>query len=177
LFVVNGYQYALSNRWRATPEEQRLADPQILAAMHDLDRIPKDLIPERVAKSMADATPPSAPALALKNLKVLWDAGIPIVMGTDAGNIGTLHGPSVFREMALMRDAGLTPLQILRSATTNGARAMGRSDLGTIAPGKLVDVVLLDADPLADVANLSRAERVIKAGVVYDPKALIDSIR
>jgi imidazolonepropionase-like amidohydrolase len=177
LFVINGYQYALSNRWQATPEEQRLADPQILAAMHDLDRMPKHLIPERVSKSMADATPPPAPTLALKNLKVLWDAGIPIVMGTDAGNIGTLHGPSVFREMALMRDAGLTPLQILRSATTNGARAMGRSDLGAIAPGKLADVVLLDADPLADVANLSRAERVIKAGVVYDPKALIDSIR
>jgi imidazolonepropionase-like amidohydrolase len=54
---------------------------------------------------------------------------------------------------------------------------MGRSDLGAIAPGKLADVVLLGADPLADVANLSRAERVIKAGVVYDPKALIDSIR
>jgi imidazolonepropionase-like amidohydrolase len=88
-----------------------------------------------------------------------------------------LHGPSVFREMALMRDAGLTPLQILRSATTNGARAMGRSDLGAIAPDKLADVVLLDTDPLADVANLSRAESVIKAGVVYDPKALIDSIR
>src|SRR6266702_394258 len=65
LFVVNGYQYALSNRWQASPEEQRLADPQILAAMHDLDRMPKDLIPERVTKSMADATPPPAPALAL----------------------------------------------------------------------------------------------------------------
>jgi imidazolonepropionase-like amidohydrolase len=177
LFVVNGYQYALSNRWQASSEEQRLADPKILAAMHDLDHMPKDLIPERVAKSMADATPPPAPTVALKNLKVLWDAGIPIVMGTDAGNIGTLHGPSVFREMALMRDAGLTPLQILRSATTNGARAMGRSDLGALAPGKLADVVLLDADPLSDVANLSRAERVIKGGVVYDPKALIDSIR
>ena len=126
---------------------------------------------------MADASPPPAPTIEFENLNVLWQAGIPIVMGTDAGNIGTLHGPSVFREMALMHDAGMTPLQILRSATTNGARAMGRSDLGAIAPGKLADVVLLDADPLADVANLSRADRVIKAGVVYDPKALIDSIR
>jgi imidazolonepropionase-like amidohydrolase len=54
---------------------------------------------------------------------------------------------------------------------------MGRSDLGAIVPGKLADVVLLDADPLADMGNLSRAERVIKAGAVYDPKALIDSIR
>jgi imidazolonepropionase-like amidohydrolase len=98
-------------------------------------------------------------------------------MGTDAGNIGTLHGPSVFREMAMMHDAGLTPLEILRSATVNGAKAMGRDDLGTIAKDKRADMVLLDADPLADVGNFSHAQRVIKGGVVYDPKVLIDSIR
>jgi imidazolonepropionase-like amidohydrolase len=177
LFVTNGYRWALSNQWQATPEEQRLADPQILAAMHDLDRIPKDKLPPRVVKLMADHQKPPPPTVSLQNLKKLHDAGITIVMGTDAGNIGTLHGPSVFREMALEHDAGLTPLEVLRTATTNGARAFGNVDLGAIAPGKLADVVLLDADPLADVANLSRAERVIKGGVVYDPKALIDSIR
>jgi imidazolonepropionase-like amidohydrolase len=177
LFVTNGYRWALSNQWQATPEEQRLADPQILAAMHDLDRMPKEKIPERAAKAIAEHKTPPPPTVSLQNLKKLRDAGIPIVMGTDAGNIGTLHGPSVFREMALMRDAGMTPLEILRSATTNGAMAFGNSDLGAIAPGKLADLVLLDADPLADVANLSHAERVIKNGVVYEPKALIDSIR
>jgi len=177
LFVRNGYAYALSDRWQATPDEQRLADPQILAAMHDLEKMPKDKIPPRVAKLMADQPAINAPTIAEQNLKKLWDAGIPIVMGTDAGNIGTLHGPSVFREMALMHDAGMTPLEILRSATTNGAVAFGNADLGAIAPGKLADVVLLDADPLADVGNLSHAQRVIKGGVVYDPKALIDSIR
>jgi len=177
LFVTNGYRWALSNQWQATPEEQRLADPQILVAMHDLERIPKDKIPARAAKLMADHKTPPVPTVSLQNLKKLEDAGIPIVMGTDAGNIGTLHGPSVFREMALMHDAGLTPLQILRSATTNGARAFGNPDLGAIAPGKLADLILLDADPLSDVANLSHAERVIKGGVVYDPKSLIDSIR
>jgi hypothetical protein len=177
LFVTNGYRLMYSNRWQATPEEQRLADPQILAAMHDLDKIPSDKIPPRVAKLMAEKPPITPPTVAQQNLKKLWDAGITIDMGTDAGNVGTVHGPSVFREMALMRDAGLTPLEVLRSATTNGALAMGRSDLGAIAPGKLADVVLLDADPLADVANFSHAEHVIKGGVVYDPKALIDSIR
>ena len=177
LFVRNGYAYALSDRWQATADEQRLADPQILAAMHDLEKMPKDKIPPRVAKLMADQPAINAPTIAEQNLKKLWDAGIPIVMGTDAGNIGTLHGPSVFREMALMRDAGLTPLQVLRSATTNGARAMGRTDIGAVAPGKLADLVLLDADPLADVGNFSHADRVIKGGVVYEPKALIESIR
>jgi imidazolonepropionase-like amidohydrolase len=177
LFVTNGYRWALSNQWQATPEEQRLADPQILAAMHDLDHIPADKIPARAAKLIADHKTPPAPTVSLENLKKLRDAGIPIVMGTDAGNIGTLHGPSVFREMALMHDAGMTPLEVLRSATTNGAKAFGNPDLGAIAKGKLADLVLLDADPLADVANFSHAQRVIKGGVVYDPKTLIDSIR
>jgi imidazolonepropionase-like amidohydrolase len=177
LFVRNGYAYALSNRWQATPEEQRLADPQILAAMHDIDTIPKDKLPPRVAKLVADAPPINPPTVSMQNLKKLHDAGIPIVMGTDAGNIGTLHGPGVFREMRLMQDAGLTPLQVLRSATTNGAKAMGRHDIGAIESGKLADLLLLDADPLADVGNLVRAEKVVKGGVVYDPKALIDGIR
>lgn len=177
LFVTNGYRYALSDRWEATPEEKRLADPQILAMMGDLQKIPADQLPPRVAKLMKEKPPINPPTIAEQNLKKLVDAGIPIVMGTDAGNIGTLHGPSIFREMALMHDAGMTPLEILRSATVNGAKALGRSDLGTIAKDNRADMVLLDGDPLADVGNLSHAERVIKAGVVYDPKALIDSIR
>jgi len=177
LFVTGGYRWALSDQWRATPEEQRLADPQILAAMRDLERMPKTKIPPRAAKLMAEHKTPPPPTVSLQNLKKLRDAGIPIVMGTDAGNIGTLHGPSVFREMQLEHEAGLSPLEVLRSATTNGALAFGNPDVGAIAPGKLADLVLLDADPLADVGNLSRAERVIKGGVVYDPKALIDSIR
>lgn len=177
LFVRNGYALALSDRWQPTPDELRLADPQIMAAMHDLEKMPKDKIPPRAAKLMADAPPIKAPTVAEENLRKLHDAGIPIVMGTDAGNIGTLHGPSVFREMALMHDAGLTPLEVLRSATTNGALAMGTHDLGEIAPGKFADLVLLDADPLADVANFSHASKVIKGGRVYDPKLLIDSIR
>ncbi len=177
LFVTSGYPLALSNQWQATPDEQRLADPQILATMHDLDHIPADKLPPRVAKLVADKQPVPPPTVAMQNLAKLEAAGVTIVMGTDAGNIGTLHGPSVFREMALMQAAGLTPLQVLRSATTNGAKAMGRDDLGAIAPGKLADLVLLDADPLADVASFSHAVRVVKGGVVYDPKALIDSIR
>ena len=177
LFVTDGYALALSGQWEATPEEQRLADPQILATMHDIEKMPKDKVPARIAKLVAAHAAIKPPTVAMRNLKRLSDAGITIAMGTDAGNIGTLHGPSVFREMALMQASGLTPLQVLRSATANGAKAMGRDDLGAIAPGKLADLVLLDADPLVDVGNLSHAERVIKGGVVYEPKALIDSIR
>ena len=88
-------------------------------------------------------------------------------MGTDAGNIGTLHGPAVFREMAMMVEAGLTPLEVLRSATTNGARALGMEDqVGAIAAGRLADLVVLDADPLEDISNSSRIRLVIKGGAV-----------
>jgi imidazolonepropionase-like amidohydrolase len=100
------------------------------------------------------------------------------VMGTDAGNIGTLHGPSIHREMQLMRQAGLSPLEILRSATTNAAETL-RLDgqIGAVAEGQIADLVILDADPLADIANLARVHRTIKNGVVYDPAELMQSIR
>ena len=119
----------------------------------------------------------SGPATALQNLRRIWDAGITVVMGTDAGNIGTLHGPSVFREMEIMTQAGLTPLQVLRSATSNGAKTMRMERaIGTLAPGKLADLLILDADPLADVTNLGRIHRVIKDGKVFVPDELIRSI-
>ena len=178
LFVHEGYVYALSNTWKPTTAELRLADPQILAAMDDLNRMPREAIPGRVASLMANPPPASVPPAAMRNLRVVWDAGIPVAMGTDAGNIGTLHGPSVFREMALMREAGLTPLEVLRSATVNGAKAARREmDLGVIAPGRLADVLILDDDPLRDPENLSHIHRVIKDGIVFDPLQLMRSIR
>src|SRR5437870_1036600 len=148
-----------------------------LAAMSDLQRIPREMLPERVVKAMSQPTSPKPSAIALQNLRKVWDAGIPVVMGTDAGNIGTLHGPSVFREMEIMTQAGLSPLQVLRSATSNGAKTMGMErGIGTLAPGKLADLVILDADPLADVTNLSRIHRVIKDGKVFVPEELMRSI-
>ncbi|MDH4258762.1 MAG: amidohydrolase family protein [Gammaproteobacteria bacterium] len=176
-FVMQGYPLALSNQWHATPEEQRRADPEILAAMDDLNDIPADERPPLVAKLMAEAKPPAAPTVGMQNLRKLLDAGITIVMGTDAGNIGTLHGPSILREMRLMQESGLTPLQVLRSATTDGAKALGmEKNLGVIEAGRLADLVILDADPLADTGNLGRIYRVIKDGKIYDPDVLMKSL-
>ena len=177
LFVWTSYELVLSGQWKATPEEERSADPEILAAM-DVNKIPADKRPERVAKFIAERKPVEPPKVAMANLKRVQDAGIPVVMGTDAGNIGTLHGPSIYREMRLMAESGLTPLEVLRSATWNAAKTMGlEGKTGEVQEGMLADLVILDANPLADVMNLSHVYRTIKGGVVYDPKELMESIR
>ncbi|HUL94740.1 MAG TPA: amidohydrolase family protein [Usitatibacter sp.] len=177
LFVTNGYEYMYSGTWKATEPERRLADPQVLAMMDDLRKIPPEYIPERLRKRMANPKPVQPGQVMLDNLRRVWDAGIPVAMGTDAGNVGTLHGPSVFREMDYMLRAGLTPLQVLRSATTNGALAMRMErDLGAIEAGRLADLVVLDADPLADIWNASRASLVMKGGTAFIPSELMKSL-
>jgi imidazolonepropionase-like amidohydrolase len=93
-------------------------------------------------------------------------------MGTDAGNPLTLHGPSVYREMAAMAEAGLSPMDVLVASTRNGARAMGRNDIGTVERGKVADLVVLDANPLADVANYRRVSRVVRGGKVWTRREL-----
>jgi len=177
LFVLLGYGYALSGLWQPTEAEQRLADPEILVRLHLPEGTPADKLPERMRKRLAEHRAPDLPQVAMQNLLKVWNAGITVVMGTDAGNIGTVHGPSVFREMDLMQRSGLTPLQVLRSATVNGALTMGVADLGTIAPGQLADLLVLDADPLADLANLSRASYVFRDGRAFRPAELMHPLR
>jgi imidazolonepropionase-like amidohydrolase len=178
LFVHLGYEYALSNKWKPTEAESRLADPQVLAALNGIDKMPEADWPPSVKKRMAANVEPKPSQIMYANLRKVRDAGITIAMGTDAGNIGTVHGPSIFREMAMMQEAGMTPLEVLRSATVGGSRALRLdADAGTLTPGKYADVLILNADPLANLQNLSHAYRVIKDGRVYDPEQLMQSVR
>jgi imidazolonepropionase-like amidohydrolase len=177
LFVPLGYAYALSGLWQPTEAEQRLADPDVLARLHLPEGTAVEQLPARMGELLREHREPALPAVAMQNLLTVWHAGITVVMGTDAGNIGTVHGPAVFREMDLMRRSGLTALQVLKSATVNGALTVAVPDLGSVAPGKLADLVVLDADPLADLANLSRASYVLRDGRVFRPAELLQSVR
>ena len=100
------------------------------------------------------------------NLKTVSEAGIPIAMGTDAGNVLTTHGPSVYAEMEAMQAAGMTPDEVLRSATSTAAIAMGRDDIGALTAGRKADLLVLGADPLADVAAFRSLEQVMRGGVL-----------
>lgn len=100
------------------------------------------------------------------------ELGVPIVAGTDSigsGDEGGWQPPDLYEELRLLvRDAGLSPAQALAAATRMAAKAVGASEeVGTIEPGKLADLVVLDADPLSDVADVATVRLVVKRGAVY----------
>ena len=110
------------------------------------------------------------------NTKKAWDAGILVVAGSDTGNSGSgvLLGLASQLELVLLIEAGLTPEQVIQAATINAARMIGReSSLGSVAPGKLADLLILDADPLSDIHNVRSVYRVVKNGIAYNPAELL----
>ncbi len=101
-----------------------------------------------------------------ENLARLHAAGIPIAMGTDAGNPLTLHGPSVYAEMEAMQEAGMPPLAVLAASTRGGALALARDDIGLIRAGRAADLLIVAADPAETVANLRQVRYVVRGGVM-----------
>jgi imidazolonepropionase-like amidohydrolase len=101
-------------------------------------------------------------------------AGVPFLAGTDtAAGVHIFPGFSLHQELALFVQAGLTPLQALQTATLNPAKFMNRlADLGTVERGKLADLVLLDANPLEDIANTKKIRAVVLAGRYFDRSEL-----
>jgi hypothetical protein len=100
-------------------------------------------------------------------------AGIRLLAGTDAIDGYVVPGLSLHQELALMVEAGLTPLEALQAATIHASRFLGKDkELGTIAVGKLADVVLLDASPLGDIHNTQKINAVVSNGRLLDRKAL-----
>ena len=109
----------------------------------------------------------------LENVRRLHEAGIPIGAGTDAGMAGTYHGYASLHELELLVEAGLSPLQAIAAATSVDAKALGvDGDRGTIAPGKLADLVLIDGRPDEHVQEIEKTARVFLGGRELDPRRL-----
>ena len=147
-----------------------------LAAMDTRGLGPKDVYaryqsPEasKAYHAMTGTFPPENLRYAKNNVRRALNAGIPVLAGSDTGVPGVLLGISSQMELVLLVDAGLTTAEALATATINPARAIGRGqDQGTIERGKLADLLVLDADPLADIRNISKIHLVIKGGVAKD---------
>src|SRR5213596_2771663 len=180
LVVFERYGRTFSHQLNLTPEEKAWGNPEVIASL-DVTKIPQDKLPDRIKNALAKPDEAldrikKTYDVALPNLKTLEDAGITIAAGTDAGNIGTIHGPALFREFQLMKEAGLTPMQILECATSNAAQLFGGetgAHLGKIEKGYFADLVILNANPADDIAHASDIESVIKNGVVYPADSIL----
>jgi hypothetical protein len=115
--------------------------------------------------------PASPDTLRFGYLKIPMEVGLPILSGGDTE--GYQAGFKTHADMAIMVDRGLTPLVALQAATLNPAKAIGATDsLGTVSAGKLADLVLLDANPLADITNTTQIRAVVANGRYFDRAAL-----
>jgi imidazolonepropionase-like amidohydrolase len=179
LVVFERYGRTFAGKLELTPEEKAWGNPEVIASL-DVTKLPSDKMPDRIKTAVAN---PQAVLdriqqtydIALKNLKTLQDAGITIATGTDAGNIGTIHGPAIFREFQLMKQAGLTPMQILRCTTANAAKTFGGDigpKIGSLKPGNFADLVILKSNPLDDIKHASDIDSVMKNGVIYSADSM-----
>jgi imidazolonepropionase-like amidohydrolase len=104
--------------------------------------------------------------------RMLFDAGVPLVAGTD-----NLAGFTLHRELEIYTEAGIPAAKVLQIATLGAARVMKRdADLGSIAPGKLADVILVAGDPAERISDIRNVELVVKGGVVHRAADLCEAL-
>jgi len=156
---ISTFAYESKPAFFSDPFFLREADPAVVAQLQEPKR-QEAMHNSKTAQGYKAALP-----TAEKNMKKAQDAGLTIVLGTDAGpSANRFEGYFEHLEMEMMAQSGLTPAQILRSATVNAARAMKVDGIGSLAKGNWADLVVLDKDPLADISNTKTISAVYTAG-------------
>jgi imidazolonepropionase-like amidohydrolase len=170
LTVVRGYQRmfeaAAAGKAPEVDDPNGCVDAETLARVAATAEVGSAPDPEQLARR-AERTA-ERERIGAENLARVAAAGIPVAMGTDAGNPLTLHGPSVYAELEAMEAAGMSPAAVLVAATRGGAMALGREDeLGTVEPGKAADLLVLAADPTRSASAFRSVVSVVRGGRVW----------
>jgi imidazolonepropionase-like amidohydrolase len=156
---LSTFVYESTPSFFSDPFFMREADREVVAQLQEPQR------QEAMRKSATAQRYKAALKVALRNLKKAADAGLLIAMSTDAGPFANrFQGYFEHLEMEMMAEAGLTPSQILRSATIDAARAMRVDGIGSITKGAWADFVVLERDPLKDIRNTRSIASVWIAG-------------
>lgn len=158
-----------------------LPDPRALALL-----LPEARVSVLSARAAALSKQGSAPQPALtawyrngmKLERAFAKLGGVLLAGSDPTGVGAvLPGVADQREVELLVEAGFTPLEAIHIATQNGARFLGADELGTVEPGKLADLIVVEGDPSTRIEDLEKVELVFKDGIGYDPQKLLAPVR
>ncbi|MEK8179837.1 amidohydrolase family protein [Flavobacterium buctense] len=178
LIVHDGYVNTFGQKLQFTNHDLLKSDPFQLGSLLDLKHLPDTLLINNYKKSVNSeayiAMSAKENITCSQNLKKLSDAGVTIATGTDAGNIGTLHASSYLAELKAMQNSGMSIWQIIQASTINGAKVLNKeNEFGTISIGKKANLILLDNNPIENLDNITKINRVINRGVVFNPSDLI----
>ncbi|MEM9986005.1 MAG: amidohydrolase family protein [Bacteroidota bacterium] len=174
LTVGQSYEEVLAGRPDLRELDWHLGQAEVIRSLWTLPQLAPEDRPAWVDQLLTEplAEDRRMPIMAA-NLKTLTQAGVPIIAGTDAGNIGTLHASSYAEELEAMGNAGLSPAQVLRACTSHPAAFLGQKS-GQVAVGYQADLLMLDANPLQDLAAVSHPRLVFRRGQAFYPDRLID---
>ena len=177
LIVKSGYDRTFSQQFNFTLHDFHMANPFMLGTLYDLQHYPvKDVGGDYHTRRQRIRIPDRADSNMMENLKRLYDAGVNIASGTDAGNIGTLHASSFLDELLAMSASGLSNAQVLKASTINTAKGFTvDSRIGSVEKGKLADLLLLSKNPMDKLENLDSIYLLIHRGKLIRTDTLIHS--
>jgi len=178
LIVEDGYFKTFGQNMNYSPYDVTISNPQQLASVQDLKHLPDSALTSSYKKRFNMPVVLNRLAhedsVRMVNLKKMIDGGITIVAGTDAGNIGTQHASSLFDELKAMKQSGLSNWQIIQSATINPTKILDKQkSMGSVAVGKKADLVLLNANPVENLDNITHIDLVINKGKLIDPGKIV----
>src|SRR5205823_1596064 len=160
------------------PPTSRSLSPRLLAVLSPAGREFAQHTSERRSPTSPDAPVMRRWQFLQENICRLSAAGIPIGVGTDAGVAATYHGWSTLHEMELLVSSGLTPIQAITAGTGTSARLVGEDkERGTIAPGKVADLLLIKGSPDQDIEEIENTSAVFLGGQRLDLSSLEAAIQ
>lgn len=175
LTVLGNYIRTYTGRAYQNEHDIAFGNPFFYGSLSDLEWIPSAHIPPYIKRLRENGAPPiiqRMDSLMAVNLKALNAGNVNIVAGTDAGNIGTMHASSYLSELLAMHQAGMPVPDVLKSATLNPATTF-KLNTGLIEKGREADLVLLDANPLESLENLTSVSYVFNNGIPLKADSLV----
>lgn len=178
LIVGSGYFKTFTGQLDHHPQDLKWANPVAYNSLLDLNKLDKETLPETLKRLYGmSIRPPSldqSDSIMRVNLKNVFEGGVNVATGTDAGNIGTMHASSFMPELEAMQKAELSNWDLLVASTINTAKGFGiDTEFGSVSEGKTADLVLLGANPLDDLNNLNEIELVVKGGELLAPDEIL----